>query len=70
MNLLLDFLKTRRSVRWLAHLLGILAGAGLLGFVGESWGLAGEKAGAATRISRAAAMGLIIKKPFGANELR
>ena len=47
MNLLLDFLKTRRSVRWLSHLLGILAGAGILGFAGETWSLAGQKAGAA-----------------------
>ena len=50
MNLLLDFLQSRRSTRWLSHFLGILAGAGLLLCLGEPWGNAGFKAGSAALV--------------------
>jgi class 3 adenylate cyclase len=35
LNLLLDFLQSRRSLRWLGHGLGLLAGSGLLWLSGE-----------------------------------
>jgi adenylate cyclase len=37
LNLLLDFLKSRRSLRWLGHLTGLLAGAGLLLWLDVAW---------------------------------